>query len=285
MTLLNKAHKIYRGAAAADQVYLGENKVWDKAEQFVWPNASNCGVPAGTVLTVDTRNGITDSNLVFEDVNFTDSIQYYYGAVGTTFRRCLFSGGYYFRLFCAFGGDLLFEDCTFQGSKCQLAVNCSGTFRRCKFVDQMLAITLQPGASHIEYNYIGGFDGPPHTHFDGMFIGGGQTDVVIKDNFIDMSSPTVGTGGIFIHTQFGPSAGPFLIEHNRIIGPTSFPVYTACNYPPDLGPCTLINNEIKRGDYGYMNNENHHGLSSGSGNVDAYTFTNIDDQMDGLVPI
>lgn len=243
---------------------------------FVWPNASNTGVPAGTVLTTYTGPSvISTAGTIVENKTINKAIEV--TAANVTFRKCkfIYNGQW------AINGDtatnMTVEDCEFtKGVKGILA---QGLIQRNNFYGMIIAITLKDGQSNVLRNYIHDLSAasqPNDPHFDGIFIAGGQTDCLIKDNWINIPG-TGGTASIFIATRWQNShIRNTTVEHNRLLGTPSYAMYNEQTSVATITGTRWINNEVQRGAYGYWNISN--STVFRSGNKDAFTGANIDGQ-------
>ncbi|RFC63267.1 MULTISPECIES: right-handed parallel beta-helix repeat-containing protein [Mesorhizobium] len=241
---------------------------------FVWPNASNTGIPAGAVLTAyDGPSIISEDGTVIEDKLITTDIEV--TGRNVTFRRCKFTNNSQWLLNGDTAKDLTVEDCEFaNGVKAILG---QGTFTRLNIWNCIIGITLKDGKSTVKGCYIHDLSAhaqPKDPHFDGIFIAGGQTDCLIEDNLIEMPS-SGGTAAIFIGTRWqGANIVNTKVSHNRLLGTPSYAMYNEQTSVAEISGTQWIGNEIQRGAYGYWTWQSSTPVRSG--NVDALTGADID---------
>jgi hypothetical protein len=241
---------------------------------FAWPDASNTGVPSGTVLTdytgpatISTPNTIIDSKLINKAIEVTAS--------GVVFRKCRFTSNTNWLLNGDTARNLTVEDCEFNnGVKAILG---QGNFTRLNISNCIIGITLKDGKSTIKNCYIHDLNAharPTDPHFDGIFISGGQTDCLIQDNLISIPA-SGGTASIFIATRWqGSNIVNTTVDHNRLLGTPSYAMYSEQNNLATISGTKWTNNEVQRGAYGYWTIQGNTVVRTG--NKDAFTGANID---------
>jgi hypothetical protein len=240
---------------------------------FVWPNESNTGVPAGTVLTnytgpatISKPNTIIDSKLIDKAIEVTTS--------GVIFRKCRFTSNTNWLLNGDTARNLTVEDCEFNnGVKAILG---QGNFTRLNIYNCIIGITLKDGKSTVTNCYIHDLSshGVPDQHFDGIFISGGQVDCLVQDNLISIPS-SGGTSAIFIATRWqGSNIVNTTVNHNRLLGTPSYAMYSEQNDLATISGTKWTNNEVQRGAYGYWAIRGNAVVRTG--NKDAFTGADID---------
>jgi hypothetical protein len=243
------------------------------AGSFVWPNASNTGIPSGTTLTNYTGPGIINTpGTVIDSKIFPNGIEV--TAANVTFRRCLFTGSPAWQLNGDTARDLLVEDCEFRGGV--QTILGQGIFRRLNIHSCSIGMTLKDGQSTVTRCYIHDLAGAAGTHFDGIFISGGQTNCLVEDCWIDVPS-NGGTANIFIATRWQNShIVNTTVNHCRLLGGPSFALYNEQTSVATITGTRWTNNEIQRGGYGYWTWTG--SVPVRQGNKDAFTGANIDNQ-------
>ena len=153
------------------------------------------------------------------------------------------------------------------------------------FYGAQIAITLKPGASTIKSCLIEDIRlRVSGDHCDGVFFAGGENNVLIEDNYMVMRSD-FGTANIFVHTEYDNSPiNGVNINHNRLLGTPSRCVYlgdpTHVNINSPISNIQFTNNECQRGSGGYAIVDPRWAATRViSGNVDAFTFVNIDNNL------
>lgn len=189
-----------------------------------WPGPSNTGVPPGTSLT--PFNGIletTSDGQLIENMDVLGVVIPSHNNV--TIRRCRIrfqetSGGPVTAIFRRTG--ILVEDCELDGLNVASSSgihDCNGyTVRRCNIHHCENGIDLS-GNADIRDCWIhdeAGTDIDPHE--DGIQFSPDAANIVIHHNFIDSSTPQVGTSGIITKQSIGNGHSNVRITGNRIWG-------------------------------------------------------------------
>lgn len=232
----------------------------DDDSVFVWPNASNTGVPAGTTLTTDSAGGefFTSSvGQIIQDIDFTNrAVQIVHDNV--VIRRCrLTSAGVWYGIWINGANNVTIEDCEINGNG--PAVNSQGIvidgtgaiLRRNNVHHCSDGIIPGPGAT-ITYNYIHDPDGfgvfPDNPHADTFQCQGGQTNNLIQDNWISIRHQNNARGeeicnaGIYF-TANGVPISNNIVDHNVIDpGQAFYCVYSNDNsqYAPGPNPASTV---------------------------------------------
>lgn len=188
-----------------------------------WPNASNTGVPAGTVLTAYTGpTNITVAGTVIQNKTITQGLLIKAGAHNVTFRNCRFKASVYWMILSEEGAtNLLIEDCEFDGNtgaSGDCAVNGANyTMRRCNIHHTVDGLKGMDNVL-IEDCYIHDLDiegADPHN--DG-FQSLGSNGLTIRHNTIIVKNGA--TSCIILSTGSSGSGGMrnILIENNYFAG-------------------------------------------------------------------
>jgi hypothetical protein len=244
-----------------------------------WPDATNTGVPAGTVLTAYTgpmtitAAGVTiDAKIITGSLRVTGanfvmkrSKQTYGGSWGVDAEGAL---------------NPTIQDCTITGPGAAGDANSgilgAGTFLRNNVSGSENGITLNDGASTIKGNYIHGLDnikGPDLGHYDCISVQGGQNGVLIEDNTLVARD----TSHVIIADDARDSTGKAMpitnvtINHNQMLGDSKFgvPSYNVYSVSRNGGAVTgikITSNRIQKGANGYFDIVN--SGTTQSGNVD-----------------
>lgn len=220
--------------------------------QNTWPNASNTGVPDGTVLTnytgpmTITQNGtVIDSKIINGTLRVTAS-----NVVIKNSRVQNFSGW-------GIDGDgasnLTVQDCDLVGrgsaSRVDSAILGSGNFLRNDISQTENGISLQGGASVVKGNFIHDLAAPgSDPHYDGLQVYGGQDGVLIEDNTILADD----TSEIFLANLWGPLKN-ITINHNFCSGADINIRVEGNKGPYEVSGISITNNYLAEGHWGHFN--------------------------------
>ncbi len=189
-----------------------------------FPNASNTGVPQGTVLTAYTGPMTASAaGTVIENTTITGQLRVTGNNV--IIRRCRLTFSGQWGIDAEGSSGILVEDCTLTGPGTGGNSNSpflgSGTIRRCNISQAENGIVLQDGPSTVVGNYIHDLnDSGTDPHFDGISVQGGQNGVLIADNTVIAKD----TSCVFIKDDFGP-INNVTVRHNYLEGPVSTTIY------------------------------------------------------------
>lgn len=190
-----------------------------------WPTATTVGLPAGTKLTVVSKDFHTSKDgEVIEGLDLRARL--YIVHKNVTIRNCLLRGDYWYAVYSKEGGEngpLLIERCDITGG---IAVTSNSTFRSNHFYappDGFKNDGLVLGGRNIviENNLIHNLRGGPKAHMDGIQIMDGE-NITIRNNWIELSdNPETGpeggpTGAIFLKSDLGPLSN-VTVECNMLI--------------------------------------------------------------------
>lgn len=182
-------HAVLHGALLAGFITLAGGAAAEPVAVAARPDASNTGVPNGTVLTAYTGPAQNNaSNTTFQNLDFPvpGGLGYYiFRGNGITLRNCYIRGGIQFE-----GDNITIENCTIEGG-----ASLSGTngvrFRHNqikKFAGDALHITADSGVTAnvlIENSYFHTPTPECGDHADGVQVRG-VTKLTVVNNTIDM---------------------------------------------------------------------------------------------------
>ncbi|BCH27562.1 right-handed parallel beta-helix repeat-containing protein [Mesorhizobium sp. L-8-3] len=237
---------------------------------FAFPDASNTGVPAGTVLApYDGPFRIEANDVMIENKEIRQSIR----VLGSNFvmKNCRLIYNDYFGVDLEGATSPTIQDCTLIGpgnrGRSSAPILGSGTFLRNDISGAENGIVLQAGKSVVKGNYIHDLESGvgDEGHYDGISVQGAQNDVLIEDNTI------VGrdTSDIFIKNDFG-DINNVRVNHNLLVGTPGFALYVDGRGPKGvITNVSVTNNRVKRGGYGFFSVDA--AAPTFSGNVDADT--------------
>jgi hypothetical protein len=225
-----------------------------------FPNASNTGVPAGTTLTASGALTINTAGAVVDAREITGAVVV--NAPNVTIRRSRIRSNA-FRAIENNSTGLVVEDSEILNRPVSGQPNCHNaigwgafTVRRSEIAGCENAADLGEGNATLVDNYIHDLDttGPsavfgdgPHT--DGIQIGQGASNLVIRHNWIDPTAGSGATSGIIMYTGSGTPNSSVWIEDNYIDGRgASYAIYAPRSQTHDV---YINRNQMLRGVYGY----------------------------------
>jgi len=235
------------------------------APSRMWPDATNTGVPAGTVLTNSSGLlNITVAGTVIEARNHSGGIVV--NAPNVTIKRSRIRSTSPFVLIQNNSTELLIIDCEIDG----MNSNTNGIsprnvlVRRCNIHHVENGLNVG-GPTIVEDSYIHDLFSGNGGHSDGAQFNQGASDITFRHNNIFGGN----TATIIMWDGSGSQNANVLIENNRLDGTaSSYTIYT-----PRTGPLTNVrirNNRFVRAAFGY-NGGNQSLVTEWSGNVNDVT--------------
>jgi len=173
-----------------------------------YPDATNTGVPIGTVLTNSGPLNITTNGAVIQNLNFVNA-SIAVNANNVTIRNCRITTYDYYPIE-NFGTNLIVEDCEITGTSDSVTAAISFdnyTARRCNASGSADGFKANSDVT-IEDCYIHDLRVTQSSHNDGIQTTGGS-NVTVRHNTIDTN-----TAGVAI--QFGSSDTGWLVTNNLI---------------------------------------------------------------------
>lgn len=188
---------------------------------YTWPDSTNTGVPAGTILTpYSGPNHTVSNNQLFVNLAISNRIYVYHS--GAVFSNCILTPGSNdtWTLFSSLPGHN-----TPQGGTGLTVDHCDIT-GAILIVDGFTArynhIHASPGGYRkdgiiitfasdvvLENNLIDGLRGPDGAHLDGIQIMGG-TNYLLRNNWVDVRAPAIPGGGVNAAIYFDTNPGPIV---------------------------------------------------------------------------
>jgi hypothetical protein len=225
-----------------------------------WPDASNTGVPAGTVLTPSGGMTVTTAGAVIDARDISGSVTV--NAPNVTIRNSRIRGNE-FMLIRSNSTGLIVEDSEFVNQsaagqpKCHNAIGFGGyTVRRSELTGCENAADMGGGNVTFEDNYVHDLDmvGPSHVfgnagpHTDGIQMGEGASNILIRHNWVDPTPGSGATSAIIMYTGSGTPNSNVRIENNHLDGRgASYAIYAPRRQTTNI----FINrNQMLKG-YGY----------------------------------
>lgn len=225
------------------------NEIVTTPSDFVVGDASNTGVPSGTVLTNSGSITTTAHGQIIQDKNCSGTIHINHNNV--TVRRCRVTVGtddFGIRMSYTISGVII-EDCELVGSHSYTGIMGGGIIRRCNIHGFENGVDVTLDVVKILNNWVWGMPSDPGSHDDTLQIDGGCTDLEIGYNTLENLD-----GACVMLDTYSGSHTNCDIHHNVMI--SSGGSYTAyCEARP---PMTITNtrfrfNQMDSAQYGYFN--------------------------------
>lgn len=240
------------------------------APTSAWPDATNTGVPAGTVLTNSGSIPTTAAGQVIDAKNVTGMITVNHNNV--TVKRCKVTGSNFYQINIAANvTGCIVEDCEIDNqSSGGQGINGQGTFRRNNIHHCSDGINVAGDNTLIEDNFIHHSSGTAASHIDAIQADGGFKNLTIRHNTIINENGQ--TAGIMLDNYWGPIDN-VLIENNVVKG-GGYTIYlNEANKTTDkMTNVRVLNNRLGKGVWGYFDIRANAGfVPTLSGNVDYTT--------------
>jgi hypothetical protein len=232
------------------------------ASSTAWPGPDNTGVPAGTILTPSGAITATVAGAVYVGLDIVGKVTV--NAPNVTFRNCRIRGNTMWLVENNSTG-LLIEDSEIINRPVAGQNNCHNgigndnfTLRRTEITGCENAVNIDnPGNVTITDNYFHDLDtsGPSYVwgnepHTDGIQVGSGASNLVIRHNWIDPSPGGGVTSGIIMYVGSSqPPNSSVWIEDNYIDGSgASYAIYAP---RVQVSNIFINRNQMLKG-YGYV---------------------------------
>lgn len=228
-----------------------------------FPDSSNTGVPAGTVLTPTGSITSSSNGQVIENLDVAGKISVTHSNV--TVRNCRITSNDSLILECVnvTGTAVTVERCYIDcAGLTQTGILGTGTFQYNEIVHWDDGIHVTGDDCLMLGNYIHSAVSGPEAHFDGIEINGNVSRPIIRGNTILLDKDQ--TAAINLNDYFGTLFTP-LVENNYFAG-GAYAIY----YTGSVTGGTVRNNVIGSGVWSYMNHAGGAPFTQ-SGNVDADT--------------
>lgn len=236
---------------------------------FVWPTASNTGVPAAVNLTpytgpetISVNGTVIDGKIINGTLRVT--------AANVVIKNSVIQNFDYWGIDAERAANITVQDCDFVGpgysGPSSAAILGSGNILRNDISRMENGIQLTGGSSVVKGNYIHDLESPASDpHYDGIQAQGGQDGVLIEDNYVEGRD----TSDVLIQNAFGPVTN-VTVNHNYLTGTPGYNVYSDARFSggPIIG-VKITNNILNKGGYGYYSIDNNAPVISG--NIDAVT--------------
>jgi hypothetical protein len=223
-----------------------------------FPDATNTGVPAGVTLRASSSVVSTAAGQIIDALNVTGTVEIRHNNV--TLRRSKISGRNWVIVNIADGvTGAVVEDCEidgggYNGTSGNIGVLGQVTLRRSRVSGVENAIVPYSN-SLIEANWVHNLEAPgADPHSDGLPLQGGQSNVIIRGNTIDMGGTPGGNAQVFLNGYYGPNDN-VLFDRNLFVGSSyvGFNIYSvqSSNFHP-VSNIRFTNNVIQRARWGYI---------------------------------
>ena len=218
-----------------------------------FPGATNTGVPAGTSLQSSSSLTISTPNVVVDGLDVHGSVQI--NASNVTLRRSRVTTGSDWNVIRVADGvtGVRIEDVTVDGLGTNGTSNSMGimgpaTVVRANISGVENGFTPNSG-SVLQDSWIHALGAPGSPHIDGVQIDGGQSNVALLHNTIDMREWSQ-TSAVMIDNYFGPIDG-IRVDNNRLLG-AGYTVYSDGQFSGGaIKGVSFTNNRFVSGIWGY----------------------------------
>jgi hypothetical protein len=234
-----------------------------------FPDATNTGVPPGTVLTSSGPLTVTTPGTVISGRSFSGTVDI--AANNVTLQKCKVSSGGWWAVRIRDGvTGTIVQDCEIDNQSVGgQGIHGAGTFLRNNIHHCADGIDVPGDNTLIQDNYIHDMAGTPDSHFDTIQADGSYSNLTIRHNTLVNEHSQ--TGVLMIDDYWGP-IHDVLVENNRLLG-GGYTIYAGSWNGYEVTGVRIRNNRLKKGYWGY--------LSRGTGDV---TFSgNVDDATGAAV--
>jgi len=213
-----------------------------------WPDATNTGIPSGTVLTPHTGDlNIKVDGAVYDALDIRGAL--IVSAKNVTVKRCRIVSGTYFPVYTDESTGTTIQDCEISG---QGAIQGSGprisntTVLRCNFHGTENGVQVVGSNVLIQDCWVHDLAGVDSGHFDGVAMQGGFSNVIVRHCSIANNK---GGPDIYCNGDFG-NMDNLVFDNNLLTGSTTFTI----QIDPKKSKITNViikNNLMIKGYYGY----------------------------------
>jgi len=244
-----------------------------KASRSAFPDASNTGVPAGTALKAsDGTLTLSTNGQVVSGLDITGNVLI--TASNVTLQRSRITGGNWNIIqISGSATNVTIQDVEINGTGSVEGANgIYGTATVLRTNIYGIENGIVPlSNSVIRDNYIHGLKAPGSPHYDGIQIDGGQNNVRITHNHIDMHEWNQ-TATVMIDNYFGAISN-IAVDNNLLVG-GGYTVYSDGRFNSSvISGVSFTNNRIGKGYWGFASINGPRAVWTG--NVDATSGTAI----------
>jgi hypothetical protein len=214
----------------------------------IWPDATNTGVPDGVKLTPSGGLTITKSGTVIDalEVNGPIHIQ----ADNVTIKNSSITSSDYavIRIDKGVTGTVI-QDCDINGQNAGgQGIEGQGTFLRNDISGVADGMNIYGPNTTIQDNYIHDLGGDSGSHYDGIQVDGGASNLKIAHNTIINDHGQ--TSAIMIDDEFGAN-NHVTVDNNIMVG-GGYTIYVTGDHGNGTTDVSVTNNHMGEGYYGYM---------------------------------
>lgn len=193
-----------------------------------WPDATNTGVPAGTMLSTYSGSlNINADNTVITGKKITLTDSFRISAKNVVIKDCYIDAGHNYWAVMVDSGNVTIQDSEIVGSDAAAVATDNGsyTLNRVNIHDWHGDGMKLGDDVTVENSWIHDATTQNGQHADGMQLQGGASNVVIRHNRIDPLEDG-SDAAVFIKNDLGPNntVGPVVVDHN-LLGGGGFTLY------------------------------------------------------------
>ena len=242
-----------------------------------YPNATNTGVSAGTILTPAASNTISQPG-VYNGLHFTGTVNI--TASNVTLENCLITGVAGDQEEIEVSGNVsnvVIQNCEVAGAGSSgqegsmgiyVADNSQVTINACNIHDVAAGVEVSDGRIILENSYIHNLNGGAGSHIDGFFFGGGTSpdfSVLIQGNSIINENDQ--TDAVMIQNIFGDATN--ITVNNNLLVSGGYIVYSdGSKSSAPITDISFTNNHMGAGPGYYGDTDFINNTPTYTGNVD-----------------
>ncbi|MDB5536677.1 MAG: hypothetical protein JWP26_1619 [Devosia sp.] len=212
----------------------------------VWPDATTTGVPDGVKLLPSGDIVVTKAGTVISGLNITGSV--YIDADNVTIQNCKISSSNFAVVQIRDGSDgAIVKNCEINGlNSGGQGITGYGTFVGNDIYGVGDGINVTGDHVLIQDNYIHDLGGTADSHFDGIQIDGGVTDIRIEHNSVINDHGQ--TAAVMIDDYFGHTSN--VVVNNNLLTGGGYTIYVTGLDGNGTENVQVTNNHIGKGQWG-----------------------------------
>ena len=218
-----------------------------------YPDATNTGVPEGTVLTKSGSLVVTKAGTVLDGLDISGTV--YINANNVTIKRCRIRASAFAIVWIPEGvTGTVIQDSEIDGlgtGEGSNAINGMGTFVRNNIhgVENGWNGLTSAQPSVFRDSYIWGLLAPGGPHYDGIQLDGGISDVTFDHNTVINKHGQ--TSAVMIDNYFGPISN--VTVRNNLLAGGGYTVYSDAQFSgtDKITGVSFTGNRLVKGQYGY----------------------------------
>ncbi|HEY2044284.1 MAG TPA: right-handed parallel beta-helix repeat-containing protein [Jatrophihabitans sp.] len=237
------------------------------------PDASNTGVPAGTVLKPSGSLNITTAGAVVDGLDISGTVTI--SASNVTLKNSRVTAGAYYVILVKDGvtgaviQNVEVNGRGTSGASGSFGITGSATVKACNVYAVENGLVPDSG-SILQNNYVHDLAAPGDAHYDGIQIDGGQSNITIEHNTIINNHDQ--TSAVMIDNGFGPITN--IVAQDNYLAGGGYTVYVDGQF--NNGAITGVafrNNRLTKGTFGYVVIRNNN--ATWTGNTDKATGASV----------